>query len=189
MNAWMSAVLLATILTGIAAAESGPRPSFLNAYWLKEYSLSPYREYWTVDAEVKNFEKDLPTAIEAVRKSGGRFTQPVESFASSRESKIQQLSLAISREGAKKLLKTLRKLGPTGEPRVRMEMNQIPAKEVKEKSDRLIKEKTENAAELARLPAAASLLDEALERLMFYEELAKKTDSEVLFNLTVRGRP
>jgi hypothetical protein len=188
MNAWKIVILLACA-AGNAAAQGGPRPTFMNAYWLKEYSLSPYREYWTVEAELKNYDRDLPAAIEAVSKNGGRFTQPVESFASSRESKTQQLSLAISREGAKKLLKVLRKLGTAPDPRVRMEMNQIPAKEVKEKSDRLIKEKTEHAAELARLPAAASLLEETLERLMFYEELAKKTDSEVLFNLTVRGRP
>jgi UDP-glucose 6-dehydrogenase len=48
------------------------------------------------------------------------------------------------------------------------------------------REKAEHAGQLAQVPVAAAIADEALEHLLMVEEMSRKQESEILFNLTLR---
>ena len=161
-----------------AAAPAHPKP-----YWLKTYSLAPYRETWSGELSVKKLDAALPKLTAAVENSGGRLTQPLANFV--RSSTEQQLSLVVPLKNAKALLAALRKLGKT-EPAVRPYGEKIPLPEVREKLNLLSKEKFENSAALAKIPAASEALDEMIEHLANVEAVARSTDGEVLWNLTIK---
>ncbi|MBI4060239.1 MAG: hypothetical protein HY403_02295 [Elusimicrobia bacterium] len=153
-------------------------------YWLKTYSLAPYRETWSGELAVKKLDAALPRVVAAVEKGGGRLIQPLANFAGS--STEQQMSLTVPRKKAKALLAALRRLGKAPEPLVRPSAPAIPLDEVREKLARLTKEKTENPTAPARTPAAAEAIDEMIEHLANVEAVARATDGEVLWNLTVQ---
>lgn len=169
-----------------AAAPAAPRPG--ETYWFKTYSTAPYKETWTAELALKDFARDRTKAIAAVEKAGGKLTQPLSNFAFSKTDQTQQLSFAIPRSGARALLKSLRKLGTMADPAVRPVGAPIPLDEVKRKIDLLMKEKTDHAVELAKVPASAAAAEEILEHLLLVEEVATRTDAEVLFNLQVKQR-
>lgn len=173
----------AALLLLAASVSAAPAPR-AKPYWLKTYSLAPYHETWSGDLAVKKLDAALPKVVAAVEKSGGRLSQPLASFAGA--STEQQLSLTIPRKKAKGLLQSLRKLGACSDPAVRPNGTPIPLDEVREKLARLTKEKTGNAVAFARVPAAAEAVDEMIEHLANVEAVARSTDGEVLWNLTVR---
>ena len=183
MNMFALVVLVAA---GAAAAPAPAAPS-KGIYWLKTYSTAPHQESWNVELAVKDLERSLPKILKAVEKEGGRLTQPLETFPASKIDRSQQLSLAIPRKGAASLVKRLRKLGELSEPRVLPLGTPIPLDEVRAKIARLMKERAERAAELARVPAAAEASEEILEGLLGAEAAAVR-EASVLFNITVRGR-
>jgi len=188
----MIIILLAVLLFGPARAAvtavdlGAPKPS--EPYWFKVYSTAPYKEFWTGELTVKNLEKDLPKAVAAIEKGGGKLTQPLANFVSSTTDKSQQMTFTLSLKNAKSLLKPLRKLGALADPAVRPTGAPIPMDEIGAKIDVLLKEKTEHAAELAAVPAAAAAEEEILEHLLMVEEVARRTDTEVSFNLLVKQK-
>lgn len=177
-------MITALLLLGIVSASAAPAPHE-KPYWLKTYSLAPYHETWSGELTVKKFEASLPKVVAAVEKEGGALTQPLANFAGS--DREQQLSLLIPLKRAKGLLKALRKLGKLPDPSVRPQGKPIPLKEVREKLARLTKEKEEKWGALAQTPAAAEAVDEMIEHLANAEAVARTTDGEVLWNLTIKA--
>jgi hypothetical protein len=159
-----------------------------NPYWFKTYSTAPYAEIWTGDLALKNFAGDLPKVLKAIEANGGALTQPLGNFVANTKDQTQQLTFSLPRGNAKALLKTLRKLGDMPEPAARAMGVPIPLDEVRAKIAVMMKEKTDHAAELARVPAAAAAEEEILEHLLMVEELAARAVVEVRFNLTVRQK-
>lgn len=176
--------MIKALLLLAASAFATPAPH-AKPYWLKTYSLAPYRETWSGELEVKALDAALPKVVAAVEKGGGRLTQPLANFVGSSSEK--QLSLVVPQGKAKALLKALRKLGKPSDPSIRPHGVPIPLDEVREKLACLTKEKTENRAALALVPGAAEAVDEMIEHLANVEAVARSTDGEVLWNLTVRG--
>lgn len=175
--------ILLLLAVAVSAAPS-PRVAHAKPYWLKTYSLAPYRETWSGDLSVKKLDAGLPKLVAAVEKEGGRLTQPLSNFAGS--STEQQVSLIVPMKKSKALLAALRKIGKCPDPAVRPVGAPIPLDEVREKLARLTKEKTENKVALGQTPAASEAVDEMIEHLANVEAVARAADSEVLWNLTVR---
>jgi len=179
----ITALLLLAVGTATEPAAASPA-SHAKPYWLKTYSLAPYRETWSGDIAVKKLDAALPNVVAAVEKGGGRLTVPLAQFVGS--STEQQLSLVVPLKKAKALLKALRKLGKVAEPAVRANGKLIPLDEVRQKLALLTKEKTEKWGALAQTPAAAEAVDEMIEQLSNVEAVARATEAEVLWNLTVK---
>lgn len=187
------ASLAATLLVLASAAAAAPAPAFApprsgEPYWFKTYSTAPYKELWSAELAVADYARDLPKALTAVEKAGGKLTQPLGNFASSKKDEVQQLSFTLPRRNSDALVKSLRKLGAMGDPLVRAAGAPIPLAEVKKKIDLLMKEKAERAAELAKTPATAAAAEEILEHLLLVEEVARREDAEILFDLQVRRK-
>jgi hypothetical protein len=171
-------------------AAPAPAPQLLgahtgNPYWFKTYSTAPYQEIWSGSLALKNFTRDLPEVVKAIGASGGALTQPLGNFVANAKDKTQQLTFSLPKESAPNLLKSLRKLGDMPDPLVRATGAPIPLKEVRAKIAVMMKEKTDHAAELAKVPAAAAAEEEILEHLLMVEEVGARTAVEVRFNLTV----
>lgn len=175
--------MIAALLLVAVAASAAPAPH-AKPYWMKTYSLAPYRETWTGSLAVKTLADALPQVEAAVAKSGGRLTQPLALFVGSATEK--QISLVVPLKKSKDLSKALRKLGKVAEPAVRPIGAPIPLEEVREKLARLTKEKTENRAALALAPVASEAMDEMIEHLANVEAVGRTAESEVLWNLTVK---
>ncbi|MDD5301867.1 MAG: hypothetical protein PHS14_02075 [Elusimicrobia bacterium] len=175
--------MIAALLLAAGVAAAAPM-SHARPYWLKTYSLAPYRETWRGEISVKTLSVAMPKIAAAVEKSGGRLTQPLSNFVGSATE--QQLSLTVPQKKSKALLAALRKIGKCQDPAVRPNGTPIPLEEVREKLARLTKEKTENRVALAQTPAAAEAVDEMIEHLANVEAVARSTDGEVLWNVTVK---
>lgn len=180
-----SAVLMLASLVAAAPTPTATQKGG-GAYWFKTYSTAPYKEYWTAELTVKDFPTTMPKVVDAVAKNGGKLTQPLRNFASSKTDESQQLSFSMPAPGAKALLKSLRTLGKLPDPAVRTTGAPIPVDEVKAKIAVLMKEKTEHADALAKVPASAAAVEEILEHLLLVEEVSSRTETEVLVNLQVR---
>ncbi|HEX4048404.1 MAG TPA: hypothetical protein VH309_11245 [Elusimicrobiota bacterium] len=175
------------------APAEAPAPQLAGArsggpYWFKVYSTSPYREVWTGDLAMKDYDGDLPKVVKAIEANGGELTQPLANFVSSRRDKSRQLSFSVPRKNAKALLRSLRALGDMPDPSVRALGAPIPLAEVRSKIAVMMKEKSEHGADLARVPAAAAAEEEILEHLLMVEELATRAVVEARFNLLVRQK-
>lgn len=169
----IAALLLAATLP--CAAADHPKP-----YWLKYYSLAPYRETWTGELAVKKLDVAVPKVVAAVEKNGGRLTQPLKNFVASASE--QQLSLTVPQNKSKTLLSALRKLGKSPDPAARPGTSAIPLPEVREKLGLLKKER----AALERSPSTAEAVDEMIEHLTAVEAAGSATDGLILWNITVR---
>jgi hypothetical protein len=156
-------------------------------YWLKEYSVAPRQESWNATLTVKSLDRDLPKVLEAISAAGGALTQEPKSFVASAANHTQQLVLVVPRGRAQALLKRWRKLGELPAPAESSPQAPVPVDEVRKKIDRLMKERVERAADLAKLPVALELEDEVLERLLLVEEVAREGGS-VRVDLLVRQR-
>ena len=154
-------------------------------YWFKTYSTAPYLEMWSGALALKDFTKDVPSVVKAIEANGGALTQPLASFISNPKDKTQQLEFSLPKEHAPALLKELRKLGDMPDPLVRVTGAPIPLEEVRSKIAMMMKEKTDHAAELAKVPAAAAAEEEILEHLLMVEEVGARASTQVRFNLTV----
>ncbi len=136
----MITALLLVAVTASAAPAPRPKP-----YWIKQYSLTPYRETWTGELAVKKLADALPKLVAAVEKGGGRLTQPLANSVGSGTE--QQLSVILPLKQAKPLLAALRKLGKAEDPAVRAHSEKVPLEEVREKLVKLTAEKNENSPE------------------------------------------
>lgn len=176
------------LLSALAAAQTKtPPPAEKPAVWLKSYTLSPYKQIWSTQVTVRSIDKAFPKLVDAVKKNGGKPTQALENFASS--PKTRQVSFEISKPGAAKALKAIKKIGKTGEPRIGLPPETVPIEEVRGKLALLTKAQTDHAAELAMMPAVAEATQELIERLRVVEAAQSRTESEVLWNITVEERP
>lgn len=175
--------MIKALLLFAVCASAAPAPH-ARPYWLKIYSLAPYRETWTGDLAVKKLDAALPKIVSAVEKEGGRLTQPLANFVGSKSE--QQLSFTVPYKKSKALLASLRKLGKAENPAVRPNGEMIPLDEVRAKLARLTSEKNEKWGALAQTPAAAEAVDEMIEHLANVEAVARATDGEVLWNITVK---
>ncbi len=175
--------MIKALLLFCVFASAAPAPH-VRPYWLKIYSLAPYRETWSGELAVKKLDAALPQIVSAVEKNGGRLTQPLANFAGTKTE--QQLSLTAPYKKSKSLLAALRKLGKAADPEVRQNGEMIPLDEVREKLARLTSEKNEKWGALAQTPAAAEAVDEMIEHLTNVEAVVRSTDGEVLWNITVK---
>jgi hypothetical protein len=157
-------------------------------YWFKTYSTAPYKEIWTGELALNDFANDLPKVVKAIEANGGALTQPLANFVSSRKDQTQQIVFSVPRDRANALLKSLRALGDMPEPKAQTVGVPIPLDEVRAKIDVMMKEKTQHAAELARVPAAAAAEEEILEHLLMVEEVGARFVVEVRFDLSVRQK-
>ncbi|HXS99565.1 MAG TPA: hypothetical protein VN915_02720 [Elusimicrobiota bacterium] len=167
-----------------------PAPQLLGAhtgapYWFKTYSTAPYLEIWTGALALKNFSKDVPSVVKAVEAHGGALTQPIGNFVANSKDQTQQLTFSLPKDHAADLLKDLRKLGDMPDPMIRTMGAPIPLAEVRSKIAVMMKEKTDHAAELAKVPAAAGAEEEILEHLLMVEEVGARASAQVRFNLSV----
>lgn len=169
------------LVVGTAAQAAAPRAE---PYWLKTYSVTPYRETWTAELSVKKLDAALPKIVAAVEKDGGRLVQPLENFVASATE--QQLSVIVPLKKSKALLKALRRLGKAADPAVRPHRAPVPLDEVREKLAALSKEKSEKWGALAQTPVAAAAVDEMIEHLTRVEAVSRATEPEALWNLTVK---
>lgn len=189
----MKALLLLAALASAQppVAPTAPPLDFLPARkepnWLKAYPVTPFREFWTGNLDVKSLDKAVGDIVKAAEKTGASLTQPLNSYVSSEKSK--QLSLSIPQKKAEGFLKALRKLGTLPDPQKTPGLPRPDEKELRGKIDKLIKERVEKKAHLAQVPAAAEAADEILEQLLNAEALLKRTQDAVLLNLTVRETP
>ena len=197
MRALAAVALLAAAASGApqlvpaTASKKAASPQLAGAhtgtpYWFKTYSTAPYKEIWTGDLALKNFDRDLPKVVKAIEANGGALTQPLKNFVSSQKDQTQQITFSVPRDNAKALLKSLRALGDMPDPGTSATGVPIPVDEVRAKIAVMMKEKTDRAAELARVPAAAAAEEEILDHLLMVEELASRVVVEVRFNLSVR---
>lgn len=188
----MKTFLIGLLLAAPASAATAPRADFIphpgEPYWFKTYSTAPYKEIWTGELVVKDLESALPKLVAAVETGGGVLTQPLATFVSSREEHTQQLAFSTSGKHAKSLLKVLRKFGTMEPPAVRPVGLPIPLDEIRAKIKVIMKEKSDHAAELAKVPSAAAAQEEILEHLLMVEEVAERTDTDVRVNLTLRQK-
>lgn len=191
MKALLLLAALAAAQPPVAPTTPAPALDFLPARkepnWLKAYPVTPFREFWTGNLDVKSLDKAVTEIVKAAEKAGASLTQPLNAYVSSEKSK--QLSLSIPRKKAPAFLKTLRKLGALPDPQVQAGLPRPDEKELRAKIDRLIKERVEKKAHLAQVPASAEAADEILEQLLNAEALLKRTQDAVLLNLTVRETP
>lgn len=185
----MNALLLFVSLA--SAATSAPSQDFLPARrepnWLKSYPVTPFREFWTGELQVKSLDKAVPALVAAAEKAGASLTQPLNAYVSSEKSK--QLSLSIPQKKAADFLKQLRKLGAMTDPQTQPGLPRPNMDELRGKIDKLIKERVEKKSALAQVPATAEASEEILEQLLNAEAMAKRTQDAVLLNLTVRETP
>jgi len=175
----MIAALLLLAFSAMAAPAPRAKP-----YWTKTYSLAPYRETWSGELAVKKLDASLPKIVAAVEKVDGRLTQPLANSVGAANE--QQLSFVVPLKKSKPLLAALRKIGKAADPAVRPHAEKVNLDEVREKLKRLTEEKSEKWGALAQTPAAAEAVDEMIEHLTTIEAVARDTDGEVLWNITVK---
>lgn len=189
------AVLLACGASGASAAPSksaaSVSPEALSdtaVDWLRLYSLSPYHETWTMTAEVKDLKKGIPRVVKALEEHGGTPVVPLANSAGSASEGTQQLVYRLSAQDAPAALKALGKVAKTAPPVIRPAGEKLPAAEIKAKRHALAKEKEDNAAALARMPAVSGLVNAALGHLDAAEAVAERGQGQVTLNLTLVER-
>jgi hypothetical protein len=79
-------------------------------------------------------------------------------------------------------------IGELPDPVVRPLSEPVSMADLEGKISALMSAKKDHAKELAAMPGVSGLVDEELERLLLVESVQKRTDSEVLLNMTVRER-
>jgi hypothetical protein len=188
----MKTILLIAALCSPLSAATVPSfdvaPRNGEPYWFKSYSTAPYKEIWSAELTVKNLDAGLPKIVEAIQKNGGVLDQPPSNSASSVTEHTQQLILSVPGKKSKGLVKALRKLGTMFDPTIRPQGAPIPIDEIRSKISVLMKEKSEHAADLAKVPAAAAAEEEILEHLLLVSEVAERTDTQIRVNLLVKQK-
>lgn len=183
-------VVLAVLAAALPlrAAEAPPETMLIaqTSYWLKPYSISFIKEYWTLTLEVADFQKALPR-VQGIFSAAGAFSpQPLANLASSQSERSQQLRYRLTLRAGQAALKKLKKLGTLDGPRVLPEAGRPDAAELKAKIDKLMAAKKNHAPALGRMPDVSALVDETLEHLLLVENISQQTAGELLLNMTLR---
>jgi hypothetical protein len=186
----MKALLIALALPALAGNSQAPAPipSQATIDWLKLYPVSPYREYWSADLEIKSLAADLPRIVAALEKAGGAPLVPLANTIVSPTAGTQQLSYRFTKRNAEAAVKALRKVGKMPAPRVRPSGDLIPLDEIKTKIEALSRDKQANSGVLSAMPAVSSLVDSMLGHLLTVQAVAEKVEQEVVLNLTLQQR-
>jgi hypothetical protein len=188
----MKKLILLVALCAPLSAATGPSfdvaPTPGEPYWFKTYSTAPYKEIWSAELVVKNLDGELPKIVAAIQKNGGSLDQPPSNSASSRTAETQQLIVSVPGKKSKGVMKALRKLGRLADPVVRPQGVPIPIAEIRAKINLIMKEKSEHAKDLAKVPSAAAAQEEILEHLLLVEEVYQRTDTEIRVNLLVKQK-
>lgn len=182
------AMLSLSAMAGQTQTQSAPIPAQATMDWLKLYPVSPYREYWTAELEIKSLSADLPRVVSALEKAGGESLVPLANTIVSPSAGTQQLSYRFTKRRAEAALKALRKIGKLPKPRVRPSGDLIPLPEIKKKIEALSRDKQANSSVLPAMPAVASLVDSMLGHLLTVQAVAEKVEQEVVLNLTLQQR-
>lgn len=156
--------------------------------WTKTYSLAPYREFWTFDVDVKDYNKDLPKVIALLEKSGAQATVSPALMAHGADLKSQQLSYKIPAKQGHEFLKKLEKLGRFSAPKIIHSGEPISLPEVKEKLAKLTAERDAHPHDLALMPSIALMVDEMIQHLCAVKQVRESVDTQVMLNLTVREK-
>jgi hypothetical protein len=190
----MSGSLVAALtLSAFLCAEPPKRParkpviSEATVDWLRVYPLAPYREFWTVEVDVKDMKRDLPRVMQAIEKNGGQLIVPLQNAAGSAVSATQQLSYRLTRRQGTAALKALGKVGSFPPPLVRPAGELLPVAEIERKIAALSREKESHAQQLSSMPSVSALVDAVLGHLVMAKAVAEKADAEVILNLTLQS--
>ena len=190
----LAAALLLSAKTAAAAPATTPpvsvRVSSAVVDWLRVYPLAQYRETWTVDAQVRDLDKDLPRVMAAVEKQGGRLAVPLQNSVASTSEGSRQLVYQLDEKQAKAALKALKKVARCSAPLVRPVGEKLPLDEIKSKMDALARDKESHGAALAEMPAVSALVDAVLANLGAARSVAgtMKTEVTLDLSLTTKGK-
>jgi hypothetical protein len=150
--------------------------------WLKLYSLPISRESWRLEGSVKSLDQDMPRVREAFSKVGAALGRLDVS------GRMWKLSYRCPRESAQRALAELKGIGVFGEPAVSQLLEPVSRAEVQGKISALEADKAGHAAELAKMPAVAALVEELLGHLRGVTAALDKPEVEVLVHLTVKEK-
>jgi hypothetical protein len=188
---WAVALLLSTACASLSFGGEDPHTELIMSapvQWLKTYSLSPHKEHWSINIEVKDLEKETPKLRRVFEKAGAALTQPLDFFPVSRTEKSQQLSFRSSLQSAQAALKALHKTAAVKELRQRPAAEPISLAEIGGKIEKLETDRKAHAAELAAMPAVSSLVEELLAHLSSVRAIQEDSGSEVLMNVTLKEK-
>lgn len=158
------------------------------ADWLRIYPLTPYREFWTLQVDVKSLSRDLPRVMQALEKQQAQLTVPLANSVSSPSAGTQQLTYRLTQRRAAAALKALKTIGSCAPPSVRPAGELIPLEEIKHKIAALSRDKQAHESALASMPAVSALTEAVLGHLITAQAVAENSDPEVVLNLTLQER-
>lgn len=156
--------------------------------WLKIYALSPFKEHWSLDLEVKDYEGDTRKIVALFEKAGASLTQPLELFPLSRTEKSRQMSFRSSLKAAQAAVKKVGKAAKIADLRQRPAAEPVSLAEVEAKIERLSADRRDHEAALAKMPALSAVVEELLGHLLNVRAVQSRTDSEVLINISIKEK-
>lgn len=190
----MAASVACAALISAEAAEPAPEapraadvaePAVEQEFWLRRYSPKAFGAHWHIDLRVKELPKARSKIFELMEKHGGKSPMPVESYASSKDQKFQQLSYWFARASAAKALKGLRRLGKTTRLTQSEDLAPDYADEIGVKLGRLTAERTAGGDILKRLTAISALTDEIIGYLSKIAASHKESQDRILLNIVL----
>lgn len=157
--------------------------------WLRTYPVEPYSAYWHLSLTVRNFDKALRKAIEALKNGKAEPLVPIEQEVGSKKNGYQQLSYRVPVDRIDKVVKSLQKLG-TGEPTVRAAMiDPAVFDEAKERLSKLDVEAADNKDALAKMPATGAAVTEIRQNLANAVRVHEQAKTRILINIELRQSP
>lgn len=160
----------------------------LPTQWLKIYPLSPYKEHWSLDLEVKDYQKDAQKIVKLFQKAGASLTQPLDLFPVSRTERSRQLSFRSSLKSAQAALKAVRKAAVVEALRQRPAAEPVSLAELNGKIEKLAADRKAHESELAGMPAVSAAVEELFSHLLSARAVQERTDSEVLINVSIKEK-
>lgn len=153
--------------------------------WFKTYPTAPFKEYWTLNLEVRRLDKALPDITKEFSKAKATLVVPLANLPASINPPTQQLRYSLSLSAAKRVVKRLRTMGKLADLQIRPALDRSPAAEIRQKRTKLEAERAANARAFQAMPNSAALVEEALEHMRQAEKAQEPGDSDVLLNMTV----
>jgi len=160
-----------------------------NKNWLKPYSQRQYGAIWHFELEIQNLKKKNDRILAVLNKYGGEPAIPTTNMASTKAGDYRQISYSFQRNNAEKALSELSKIGNLTTTTRRENYDTVADRDAK---DKLVRLKTEMAAEsaaLKRMPAVSELASEMAETLQASVSAYAKSENVVLVNLILQENP
>jgi hypothetical protein len=181
--------LLRYLLLGVficavpVAAAPSVGPSIPDGFWLRRYSATPYGAHWHLSITVKKFLKAKKKTVATLEGERGASILPLDSMVGS--SGYQQYSFKISRRGAGRALKKLRKMGQVKRITQRDLIEPKMTEEITTKIERLKIERKSGGELLKRLTATHAVIDELIAHLEKTLRGYEEAEHLVLFNVVI----